>query len=59
VRSTLAALTASLLLTACSLERASTGPAPTLHDLTKVSQLQTAFNQDRGHPRLIVLLSPT
>lgn len=59
LRSTLVALLASLLLSACTFERASMGPAPTLHNLTKVSQLQAAFNQDRGHPRLIVLLSPT
>lgn len=35
------------------------GPDASLTDLTSVDQLQTNFNRDVGHPRLIVLLSPT
>lgn len=53
------ALLACLLFASCASERPATGPAPALHNLTEVSQLKAAFNQDRGHPRLIVLLSPT
>ena len=30
-----------------------------LTDLTSVEQLRTRFNEDRGAPRLILLLSPT
>jgi hypothetical protein len=36
-----------------------TGPAATVHDLSGVDQLQARFNSDRGHPRLVLLLSPT
>jgi hypothetical protein len=31
----------------------------TLTDLHDISQLQDAFNQDAGAPRLILLVSPT
>lgn len=59
-RAALAALLTALLVTACSSsEPPSTGAVATLHGVTKVAQLQTAFNRDRGHARLIVLLSPT
>ena len=34
-------------------------PAPTLSDLRSVDELKTLFNQDRGKPRLVLLLSPT
>jgi hypothetical protein len=38
-------------------------PAPpagvTLRDLGSVDDLRQAFNQDRGHPRLLLLVSPT
>jgi len=33
--------------------------APTLTDLKSVDDLKTLFNQDRGKPRLVLLLSPT
>ena len=35
------------------------GPDAGLTDLHSVDQLQTDFNRDGGHPRLILLLSPT
>ncbi len=35
------------------------GPDASLSNLTGVDQLQATFNRDAGHPRLILLLSPT
>jgi hypothetical protein len=35
------------------------GRDASLTDLSSVDQLQAAFNRDAGHPRLILLLSPT
>lgn len=35
------------------------GQAATLTDLTDVAQLQNVFDSDAGHPRLLLLLSPT
>ena len=37
----------------------SAGPDASLTDLHSVDQLQADFNRDAGHPRLILLLSPT
>jgi hypothetical protein len=35
------------------------GAEAALTDLSSVDQLQGAFNHDAGHPRLVLLLSPT
>lgn len=35
------------------------GKAAKLIELKDVDQLRQAFNQDQGHPRLVLLLSPT
>jgi hypothetical protein len=38
---------------------ASPHPGTTLTDLRSVEELRARFNQDRGKPRLILLLAPT
>ena len=35
------------------------GPEASLTDLSSIDQLQTAFNHDAGHARLLLLFSPT
>jgi hypothetical protein len=34
-------------------------PGVTMADLHGVADLQARFNADRGHPRLVMILSPT
>ncbi len=38
---------------------AGSGPEASLTDLQSVEQLRATFSRDGGHPRLILLLSPT
>lgn len=38
---------------------AATLAAPTLTDLADIATLRERFNQDAGHPRLLILVSPT
>jgi len=38
---------------------ANSGPSAPLTNVDSVDQLKDAFNRDAGHPRLILLLSPT
>ena len=40
-------------------EQASGAPAATVFELQSIEQMQTAFNDAAGQPRLILLLSPT
>ena len=58
------------VLAACAIDESEpgTGPSskgaiadfiPILHDLSGVDEIKTAFNQDMGQPRVILLLSPT
>jgi hypothetical protein len=60
--SMLAALVASIVLATAALLARSTTLAPppaTLVDLRGPSELRAAFNNDRGHLRVVLLLSPT
>lgn len=34
-------------------------PVPVLNDLSTLDELRSAFEQDAGQPRVILLLSPT
>jgi hypothetical protein len=58
-RALIVVLMAVVVMTACTSERTVSGRAQKLHNLEDVSQLRAAFNHDVGHPRLILLFSPT
>ena len=67
--SVLALVAAALAIAGCGGGGSTDGATPAtssserdgvrLTDLTSVEQLRTRFNDDRGTPRLILLLSPT
>jgi hypothetical protein len=40
-------------------DRPAAPPGVTLRDLGGLDDLRQAFNQDAGHPRLVLLVSPT
>ena len=46
----------AVLLLLCA---ASLASAPTLAHLKGIEELKIWFNQNRGHPRLVLLVSPT
>ncbi len=59
-----------VLLAACTMDESELGTGssskgaivdfvPILRDLSGVDEIKTAFNQDVGQPRVILLLSPT
>lgn len=60
-RSIRAALLSSCLamIAACGAGGATPTAGPTLGDLSSVTELQNAFNQDSGKTRIVLLLSPT
>lgn len=49
----------AVALAACGGGSADDGADSGLSDLTSVEQLSARFNEDRGEPRLVLLLSPT
>lgn len=49
----------SVALVACGGGSGDNGENGGLTDLTSVEELSARFNEDRGEPRLVLLLSPT
>ena len=65
VRTVATALAAATLLAACGSHGGAapsagvTGAQGRVIALTKMSELQTLFNRDQGHARLVLIFSPT
>jgi ABC-type glycerol-3-phosphate transport system substrate-binding protein len=49
----------SMVLAACGGGSGDESAQSGLSDLTSVDELRAQFNEDRGQPRLLLLLSPT
>jgi hypothetical protein len=59
-----AAAAAGLVLASCTSSSPAAGPGTTSQgsgviSLTGISTLRSLFNRDNGHPRLVLILSPT
>jgi hypothetical protein len=57
-----AAVAASLVLAACTATSSAdkpAGPHGSVISLTRISTLRSVFNRDAGHPRLMLIFSPT
>lgn len=52
-------LAATLVLTSCGASVVTESSRVSLGDLQNIEELQTAFNQDDGDIRVVLLLSPT
>jgi hypothetical protein len=56
----LAAASISLVATSCTSAQAAHGSSRTgVITLNKISTLKKLFNRDNGHPRLVLIFSPT
>ena len=59
VASVLLAITAALAATACGGTDEQTGGSGRLTEVSSVAPIAARFDEDKGRPRLLLLLSPT